>query len=51
MQRSHSHHYENGFDSTLTRKFLPFRFASDPDRLGYHNLLNIRGVVSLPAEW
>ena len=35
----------------LTRKFPPFRFASDSDQLEYHNLLNIRGVVSLPAEW
>ena len=35
----------------LTRKFPPFRFASDPDELEYHNLLNIRGVTSLPAEW
>ena len=35
----------------LTHKFPPFRFASDPDELEYHNLLNIRGVTSLPAEW
>ena len=35
----------------LTRKFPPFKFASDPDQLEYHNLLNIRGVVSLPADW
>ncbi len=35
----------------LTRKFPPLKFASDPNELEYHNLLNIRGVVSLPAEW
>ena len=35
----------------LTRKFPPLRFATDPNELEYQDLLNIRGVVSLPAEW